>query len=103
MSHFQGEDLIVINIHDLKIHGQVEIQNARINRFRNGLRQHGVMSDLGFREFETLKYRYPANIKIESRSITITSSDSFVRTFERRVPELDTRLKACSIIWNDSE
>lgn len=103
MPHFQGEDLIVINIDEVKTTGRVVIQNARINRFRNDLRQHGVLSDLGLREFETLRFRYPRNIKIESHSITIENTDSFVRVFERRIPELGTRLKSVTIIWEGTE
>lgn len=103
MPHFQGEDLIVININEVKTHGCVKIQNARINRFRNDLRQHGVLFDLGLHEFETLSFRYPGNIKIESQSITIMKTESFVRVFERRIPELGTRLKAVTVIWKGTE
>lgn len=103
MSHFQGEDLIVINIDEVRTHGRVVIQNKRINRFRNDLRQHGVMYDLGLREFETLKFRYPRNITIESHSITIVGSDAFLRVFERRRPELGTRLKSVTMIWKETE
>lgn len=103
MPHFQGEDLIVININEVKASGRVVIKNARINRFRNNLRQHGVLSDLGLREFETLHFRYPNNIKIESHSITIEKTDSFVRVFERRIPELGTRLKPITVIWKETE
>ena len=103
MPHFQGEDLIVININEVKTHGCVRIQNARINRFRNDLRMHGVLFDLGLHEFETLRFRYPGNIKIESQSITIIKTESFVRVFERRIPELGTRLKAVTVIWKGTE
>lgn len=82
---------------------KVVIQNSRINRFRNDLRQHGVMSDLGLREFETLKFRYPRNIMLESQSITISATDSFLSVFERRRPELGKRLKPVTSIWKKTK
>jgi len=103
MSHFQGEDLIVINIEEVRTQGKVVIQNTRINRFRNDLRQHNIMFDLGQREFETLKFRYPGNITIDSKSITIAGSDSFLSVFERRRPELGTRLKSVTLMWKETE
>lgn len=103
MTYFQGEDLIVINIEEVKSHGRVVIQNAHINRFRNSLRQHGVMYDLGLSEFETLRFRYPANISIESHTVTIVGTDSFVRVFERRTTELGTRLKSATVIWEKTK
>ena len=103
MPRFQGEDLIVINIDEIKTRGCVKIQNTRINRFRNDLRQQGVLYDLGQHEFETLMFRYPSNIKIESKSVTILKTDSFIRVFERRTPELGTRLKEVTAIWKGTK
>ncbi len=103
MSNFQGEDLIVINIDEVKARGKVVIQNARLNRFRNDLRQHGFMYDLGQREFETLMFRYPGNITIESQSITIAGSDAFLRVFERRRLELGTRLNSVALMWKGTK
>lgn len=103
MLQFKGEDLFIINFDEVKTSGRVIIQNSRINRFRNELRQNGVLSDLGLREFETLRFHYPANVKIESHSITIEKTDSFVRVFERRLPELGTRLKSVIVIWKRTE
>ena len=103
MIRFKGEDLIVINIEKICTEGSVQIENTRINRFRNGLRVKGIINDLGAREFETLRFRYPQNIEIESRSITIKRTDSFVRFFERRKQELQSRLQSVTVIWKESE
>ena len=103
MIKFKGEDLIVINIEKIRAEGSVRIENTRINRFRNGLRENGIINDLGAREFETLRFRYPQNIEIESHSITIKRTDSFVRVFERRRPELQTRLHSVTVIWEERE
>ena len=99
MNQFQGEDLIVMNIDKVKSEGRVSIRNQRINRFRDSLRQSGILSDLGQREFETLKYRYPNNIEIEDSAIIIVASDAFVNAFERKTIEMTGRLKNAAIIW----
>ena len=103
MIKFKGEDLIVINIEKISTEGSVQIENTRINRFRNGLREKGIINDLGAREFETLRFRYPHNIEIESHSITIKRTDSFLRVFEHRKPELQSRLQSLTVIWGESE
>lgn len=103
MIKFKGEDLIVINIEKVSAEGSVQIENTRINRFRNGLRVKGIINDLGAREFETLRFRYPQNIVIESHSVTIKRSENFVRVFERRKPELQSRLQSVTVIWEESE
>ena len=103
MNIFQGEDLIVINIEEVKQYGRVEIENTRINRFRNQLRQKGYSYDLGMREFETLRYRYPSNICIEPKSVTIQKTDHFVNIFERRKSEYSAQIKSLSLIWNQTK
>ena len=67
MLHFQGEDLIVMNIAEIKNSNRVVIDNTRINHFRDGLRQHGILFDLGLREFETLQFRYPWKIRATAK------------------------------------
>lgn len=103
MIKFKGEDLIVINIEKISTDGSVQIENTRINRFRNGLRVKGIINDLGAREFETLRFRYPHNIEIESHAIIIKRSENFVRFFERRKSELQSQLQSLTVIWEESE
>lgn len=102
MARFEGEDLIVINLDTIERYGLVQIQNVRINHFRDVLRKRGMIFDLGIREFETLRHRYPSNIRIESQSITIIRSDSFVSTFYRRRSGKGTNLSALITIWDET-
>lgn len=103
MVRFKGEDFIVINIDEVENKGLVQIQNARINRFRDSLRKKGVIYDLGVREFETLHFRYPGNITIESQSIKIEKTDSFVQVFERRKIERGSQLTSITAIWEKTK
>lgn len=99
MNKFYGEDLLIMNIDEIKSHGKVVIENSRINRFRDSLRKQGVIYDLGIHEFETLQFRYPETIEIKSRSITIKGSSTFKQLFYQRKPELEERLKLVVETW----
>lgn len=103
MVRFQGEDFIVINIDEVENKGEVRIQNARINHFRDNLRENGVIYDLGIREFETLRFRYPGNICIETQSIKITRTESFVQVFERRKIERGPQLSSITALWKTTK
>ena len=95
IKYIKAEDFVSINLKKIENKNTpLNISGKDINLFKDRLRHHGVMCDLGIKELQTISYKYPDNIKVTHTSIQIIGTESFVRHFKLRRKELrKTRLK----------
>ena len=82
---FNGEDLMMVVLPELKTLSDMELQFTRINKLRNKLRRLNIAYDLGQNDFETLRYEFPENVSIRQTEICIKNTNQFVKYFELRV------------------
>lgn len=66
------------------------IRYVNLNQVRERLRVRGVIFDMGIREIETVRRRFPESIFIESEQIQIYKNPDIVRVLNNRVVKLDS-------------